>query len=187
MLSSQDSHSSDHVVSTNETGSASDVRSTPSHGGYENGSLSHDETQSDSDLEETQLPPRLLVEIDECGRPFGEYASKFATRAGELIRVHCPIDYKDWRLIPAAFKDQVWNTLMVTYYLLYISFYGLLHLYISVFIDQLPSYYLWLKKILRCFRENFVLHMMSLLSGHFSKKYFPRSFVHSNGSYALTF
>ncbi|RZC87083.1 hypothetical protein C5167_042018 [Papaver somniferum] len=56
-----------HVVSTNETGSASNVRSTPSHGGYEN---------------------------------------------GELIRVHYPIDYKDWRIILVPFKDQVWNTLL---------------------------------------------------------------------------
>ncbi|XP_026429058.1 TNF receptor-associated factor family protein DDB_G0290931-like [Papaver somniferum] len=144
MLSSQDSDFSSHIVSpcTNETGSASDVRSTESNGGYENSSLSHeaslshDETQSDSDLEEKKLPLRLLVKIYEYGRPFCDHASKFETRAWELIRVHCPIDYKDWRLIlqPSRTKSGT------------------------------------------CSWTNFVLHMMSLLSGHLSKKKIPQKF-----------
>ncbi|OVA19201.1 hypothetical protein BVC80_525g6 [Macleaya cordata] len=56
--------------------------------------------------------PKTLITVDPNGRPVGELSEKFSTRVGELVRVHCPVSYKDWRLFPKNFKKDVWNALM---------------------------------------------------------------------------
>lgn len=41
-----------------------------------------------------------------------ESATKLATRAGEIIRCHIPINFTDWRLVPDIFIDDVWEALL---------------------------------------------------------------------------
>ncbi|KAI3943637.1 hypothetical protein MKW92_051983, partial [Papaver armeniacum] len=76
---------------------------------------------------------------------------KFSTRVGELIKIHIPISYKEWRLVPVNFKDDVWNALMVLL-LTYISFLVLI-CYMSVCREiievSFPPYYRRFKYELR--------------------------------------
>lgn len=39
-------------------------------------------------------------------------ATRLYTRAGEIIRIHVPINFTDWRLVPDNFKDDVWEALL---------------------------------------------------------------------------
>lgn len=58
--------------------------------------------------------PKTFVDIDLAGVPIGDNASRFSTRAGDFIRIHIPVNKKDWRLVPIERKDDLWNALMVS-------------------------------------------------------------------------
>ncbi|KAM7470937.1 hypothetical protein LguiA_009120 [Lonicera macranthoides] len=43
----------------------------------------------------------------------GEGSSKFKSKLGKLVRTHIPITYHDWRVVPDAYKEDVWNDAMM--------------------------------------------------------------------------
>ncbi|KAI3871166.1 hypothetical protein MKW98_015066 [Papaver atlanticum] len=57
------------------------------------------------------VKPKLPLELDIAFEPVGDYACKFSTRAGDLIRSHVPVTFAKWRTVPDYFKDDVWAAL----------------------------------------------------------------------------
>ena len=57
------------------------------------------------------------VDQNLLGIPISENASKVATMLGKLVRAHVPISYVSWNKIPKTYKDDVWNKLVVSFYL----------------------------------------------------------------------
>ncbi|KAI3924668.1 hypothetical protein MKW92_052553, partial [Papaver armeniacum] len=55
---------------------------------------------------------KLLVTIDEAGRPYGDNYAKLATLVGKLVRAQIPLKFTDWRNVPQVFKDSIWDGLM---------------------------------------------------------------------------
>ena len=39
-----------------------------------------------------------------------------ASRIGVLVRVHIPLHFNDWRLVPNEYKDIIWNEINVSFY-----------------------------------------------------------------------
>ncbi|XP_026399916.1 uncharacterized protein LOC113295804 isoform X2 [Papaver somniferum] len=69
-------------------------------------------TSSQQNVSSSSAKPKLIVEVHIAGKIEGDAAARFSTRVGELIRTHIPKSYKEWRLVPVNFKDDVWNALM---------------------------------------------------------------------------
>ncbi|KAI3893153.1 hypothetical protein MKX03_020178, partial [Papaver bracteatum] len=55
---------------------------------------------------------KLLVTIDEAGRPYGDNYAKLATLVGKLVRAQIPLKFTYWRIVPQVFKDSIWDGLM---------------------------------------------------------------------------
>ena len=62
---------------------------------------------------------KLLVEVWSNGQIVGPNASNFKTAIGNEVRLHIPINTKDWRLVKDDFKDAIWNALTVFFFVLF--------------------------------------------------------------------
>ncbi|KAI3905575.1 hypothetical protein MKX01_036484, partial [Papaver californicum] len=69
-------------------------------------------TISQQNISNSLTKSKLLIGINFTGKILGDAAARFSTRIGELIRIHIPISYKEWGLVPYNFKHDVWNILM---------------------------------------------------------------------------
>ncbi|RZC88522.1 hypothetical protein C5167_016388 [Papaver somniferum] len=61
-------------------------------------------------------------------KPVRDSATRLYTRAGEIIRIHVPINFTDWRLVPDNFKDDVWEALLVLAADINIGYEGIVHI-----------------------------------------------------------
>ena len=59
---------------------------------------------------------KIRVEFNKFGVAFGEGSTKLASRTGVLVRVHIPLSFSDWRLVPSECKYNIWNEIKVSFY-----------------------------------------------------------------------
>ena len=60
---------------------------------------------------------KIKIEIQFDGSVVGEHSKVWSTRTGDFVRAHIPISYNDFTKVPKNFKDDVWNSLMVNFFL----------------------------------------------------------------------
>lgn len=72
-----------------------------------------DPSQTNSLNEDILKVKKLSLTIQIDGTVVGENANKWSSRIGDLIRAIIPVHYKDWKMVPKNFKDDVWIKLMV--------------------------------------------------------------------------
>ncbi|XP_058114311.1 uncharacterized protein LOC131257520 [Magnolia sinica] len=58
---------------------------------------------------------KIKVSISPVGEITGDNKNQFTSFLGNVVRTHCPIAYKDWRLVPDTIKDNVWSTILAKY------------------------------------------------------------------------
>ncbi|XP_058070179.1 uncharacterized protein LOC131219183 isoform X2 [Magnolia sinica] len=58
---------------------------------------------------------KIKVSISPVGEITGDNKNQFTSFLGNVVRTHCPIAYKDWRLVPDTIKDNVWSTVLAKY------------------------------------------------------------------------
>ena len=59
---------------------------------------------------------KIRAEFNKIGVAIGEGSTKLASRTGVLVRLHIPLCFNDWRLVPSECKDNIWNEINVSFY-----------------------------------------------------------------------
>jgi hypothetical protein len=57
--------------------------------------------------------PKIKITVNDHGQPVGETYRQFDSAIGCQVRKTIPAHYKDWRDIPYALKDKVWEDMQV--------------------------------------------------------------------------
>ncbi|XP_058075843.1 uncharacterized protein LOC131224348 [Magnolia sinica] len=58
---------------------------------------------------------RIKVSISPIGEITADNKNQFTSFLGNVVRTHCSIAYKNWRLVLGTIKDNVWSTILAKY------------------------------------------------------------------------
>jgi len=59
------------------------------------------------------------VEFSDTGVPLGRIGKKLMSYVGCVVRHHVPIDIKDWRDVPKEMKNNIWDDLSVSKFIIF--------------------------------------------------------------------
>ena len=70
-------------------------------------------SNQDCQLTGSSSQQKVKLHVNKYNQLVGEGSNKFKSNLGKLVRTHIPITYHDWRVVPDAYKEDVWNDAMV--------------------------------------------------------------------------